>query len=52
MIDYLTSQAAQDQPFFLVVSIVNPHDVLMYPSKYIDAGFRIISAPHVTGSSS
>src|SRR4051812_19465731 len=39
VIQYLTSRAAQDQPFFLVVSLVNPHDVLFYPSKYLDAGY-------------
>ena len=39
VLDYLTSQAAQDQPFFLVVSLVNPHDVLFYPSTYEDAGY-------------
>jgi arylsulfatase A-like enzyme len=36
---YLESAAAQQQPFFLVVSLVNPHDVLFYPSKYLDAGY-------------
>jgi choline-sulfatase len=29
---YLRSAAAQQQPFFLVISLVNPHDVLFYPS--------------------
>jgi arylsulfatase A-like enzyme len=38
-IQYLRSQAARDQPFFLVVSLVNPHDVLFYPSVYLDAGY-------------
>jgi choline-sulfatase len=36
---YLGSVAAQQQPFFLVVSLVNPHDVLFYPSTYQDAGY-------------
>ncbi len=36
---YLNSVAAQQQPFFLVVSLVNPHDVLFYPNNYIDAGY-------------
>ena len=31
---YLRSVAAQQQPFFLVVSLVNPHDVLVYPNSY------------------
>ncbi len=33
-IEYLTSAAAQQQPFFLTVSLVNPHDVLSYPNTY------------------
>ena len=37
---YLTSYAAQQQPFFMVVSLVNPHDVLMYPKNYINAGYN------------
>jgi arylsulfatase A-like enzyme len=38
-IDYLTSQAASQQPFFMVVSLVNPHDVLFYPNSYTAAGY-------------
>jgi choline-sulfatase len=34
---YLGTVAAQQQPFFLVVSLVNPHDVLFYPSDSFDA---------------
>jgi choline-sulfatase len=34
VIEYLTSEAAQQQPFFLVVSLVNPHDVFAYPNSY------------------
>jgi choline-sulfatase len=34
VIDYLKSTAAQQQPFFLIVSLVNPHDVLSYPLNY------------------
>jgi len=30
---YLASEAAQQQPFFMVISLVNPHDVLFYPSR-------------------
>jgi len=36
---YLDSVAARQQPFFMVVSLVNPHDVLFYPKTYIDAGY-------------
>ena len=37
--DYLNDQAAQDAPFFMVISLVNPHDVLFYPAKYQQAGY-------------
>jgi arylsulfatase A-like enzyme len=30
---YLSSTAAQQQPFFMVISLVNPHDVLFYPGS-------------------
>jgi len=36
---YLHSEAAKQQPFFMVVSLVNPHDVLFYPKTYEDAGY-------------
>jgi choline-sulfatase len=36
---YLRSEAARQQPFFLVVSLVNPHDVLFYPPTYLYAGY-------------
>lgn len=36
---YLTSVAAGQQPFFMIISLVNPHDVLFYPNTYIDAGY-------------
>lgn len=37
---YLNSVAAQQQPFFMVVSLVNPHDVLFYPgSNFTAAGY-------------
>ena len=32
--EYLTSQATAQQPFFMIVSLVNPHDVLSYPLNY------------------
>jgi arylsulfatase A-like enzyme len=38
-VQYLASTAAQSQPFFMVVSLVNPHDVLFYPSSYTDGGY-------------
>jgi len=40
VMQYLSSAAAQQQPFFLVISLVNPHDVLFYPSKtFQEAGY-------------
>src|ERR1700704_2444565 len=39
-LQYLSSSAAQQQPFFMVISVVNPHDVLFYPSKsFGEAGY-------------
>ncbi len=38
-IQYLSSEAAQAQPFFTIVSLVNPHDVLFYPKTYTQAGY-------------
>ena len=32
-LQYLSSTAAQQQPFFMVISLVNPHDVLFYPNE-------------------
>jgi arylsulfatase A-like enzyme len=40
VMQYLSSTAAQQQPFFMVISLVNPHDVLFYPSKtFNEAGY-------------
>jgi choline-sulfatase len=40
VMQYLSSAAAKQQPFFLVISLVNPHDVLFYPSKtFEEAGY-------------
>jgi choline-sulfatase len=33
VLQYLSSTAAQQQPFFMVISLVNPHDVLFYPGS-------------------
>lgn len=39
-LQYLDTHAAQEQPFFMVISLVNPHDVLFYPSKtFTEAGY-------------
>lgn len=37
---YLNSVAAQQQPFFMIISLVNPHDVLFYPGdNFTAAGY-------------
>lgn len=36
---YLRSAARRQQPFFLVVSLVNPHDVLAYPRTWRAGGY-------------
>jgi arylsulfatase A-like enzyme len=36
---YLRSEAAKEQPFFLTVSLVNPHDVLAYPAGFTQFGY-------------
>jgi choline-sulfatase len=38
-VQYLATVAAQSQPFFMVVSLVNPHDVLLYPKHYTTSGY-------------
>ncbi len=40
-LEFLTSVdlAAQQQPFFMIVSLVNPHDVLAYPRNLTAAGY-------------
>ncbi len=40
VLQYLSSRAAKEQPFFMVISLVNPHDVLFYPSRtFEEAGY-------------
>lgn len=37
---YLNSVAATQQPFFMIISLVNPHDVLFYPTdSFAQAGY-------------
>ena len=38
-LQYLQTAAAKDQPFFMVVSLVNPHDVLSYPKNFVANGY-------------
>lgn len=39
VLPYLRSEAAKQQPFFLTVSLVNPHDVLAYPAGFAPFGY-------------
>lgn len=36
---YLREAAAKGKPFFLVISLVNPHDVLFYPLQWNASGY-------------
>ena len=36
---FLASEASRQQPFCLIVSLVNPHDVLSYPNNYAAFGY-------------
>jgi arylsulfatase A-like enzyme len=38
-LEYLSSRAAREQPFCMVISLVNPHDVLFYPTTYEEGGY-------------
>lgn len=39
VLQYLNSVASSSQPFCLIISLVNPHDVLLYPKNYIAGGY-------------
>ena len=40
VLEYLDERARAEEPFFLVISLVNPHDVLFYPSRtFEEAGY-------------
>jgi choline-sulfatase len=38
VLQYLETAASKQQPFFLVISLVNPHDVLFYPGPTFEQG--------------
>ncbi len=40
VLQYLNSAAARQQPFCMIVSLINPHDVLFYPRVYRRAGYN------------
>jgi choline-sulfatase len=39
VLDFLINQAVELQPFFLVISLVNPHDVLFFPNSFQQSGY-------------
>jgi arylsulfatase A-like enzyme len=39
-LEYLRGVAGRQQPFFMVISLVNPHDVLFYPGNTLKAGYK------------
>jgi choline-sulfatase len=39
VLPFIQNVAVNMQPFCLIVSLVNPHDVLMYPRNYKNAGY-------------
>ncbi len=39
VLQFLESRTGSDRPFCLVVSLVNPHDVLLYPKNLIEGGY-------------
>lgn len=39
VLQYLNTRKDTDKPFCLIVSLVNPHDVLLYPKNYIEGGY-------------
>jgi choline-sulfatase len=40
VLQYLETAATKQQPFFLVISLVNPHDVLFYPgTTFVQGGY-------------
>jgi len=39
VLQYLKTRTPASKPFFLIVSLVNPHDVLLYPRNYVSGGY-------------
>ena len=39
VLQFLNSYAATQQPFFMIISLVNPHDVLAYPKILDESGY-------------
>ena len=41
VLDYLDGVKQSDRPFFLFVSLVNPHDIAYFPDGYQEAGYTL-----------
>jgi arylsulfatase A-like enzyme len=39
VLQYLNTRTGSGKPFCLIVSLVNPHDVLLYPNNYVEGGY-------------
>ncbi len=39
VLQYLNTRNGSGKPFCLIVSLVNPHDVLLYPKNYVEGGY-------------
>ncbi len=39
ILQFIKTKTAQDQKFFLIISLVNPHDVLAYPRNFEKGGY-------------
>ena len=39
ILQFIRSKEAKEKPFFLIISLVNPHDVLAYPNNFTKAGY-------------
>jgi choline-sulfatase len=39
VLQWILAEAEKSQPFFLVVSLINPHDVLFYPAQFNASGY-------------
>ncbi len=51
ILQYLSTAAAKQQPFFMVISLVNPHDVLFYPGTTFERRATTARGPRATSRS-
>ncbi len=41
VLDFIKNNAQTDEPYCLVISLVNPHDISVYPGKLEDVGYSL-----------